>query len=451
MEFGFLIIGLLAGAAIGWFAAKFNSQKNEPDEKDESEQLKSELNQAQTKLQLVEQQQQNLESELSESDKSLQLEREKVLELNVKLSTREADFRNLEEKLKDQDSDLQKLQERFTLQFKDLANQIFEEKTKKFTDQNKTNLSEVLNPLKERITDFEKKVDESNKQNIERNTALREQIRGLKELNLQITKEAENLTKALKGGSKTQGNWGEVILESILEKSGLVKNREYFLQESHTSEDGRRYQPDVLIRLPENKNIIVDSKVSLLDYERFFNAEDESEKLGFLKNHLQSVRRHVKDLGNKEYHQIPGLTNLDFVLLFIPIEPAFALAMQEDQNLFNEAFEKNIVIVSTSTLLATLRTIASIWRQEYQNQNAQEIARQGGELYDKFVGFVDDLISLGKHMRTSQKSYEEAMKKLSEGRGNLVGRAERIKKLGARAAKTLPQNLLNRAEDENND
>jgi DNA recombination protein RmuC len=267
-------------------------------------------------------------------------------------------------------------------------------------------------------------------------------------MNQQITQEAKNLTQALKGSTKTQGGWGEFILENILEKSGLVKGREYKLQEVIYSEEGKRYQPDVVVCLPENKSIIIDSKVSLLAYEKYISDEDETRKQLCLKEHILSIRNHIRNLSSKSYQSLYQLESVDFVLMFMPVEPAFALAVQGDLSLFNDAFDKNIVIVSPSTLLATLRTVASIWRQEKQNLNALEIARQSGALYDKFHGFINDLIELGKRMGSVQKTYEEAMKKLYSGRGNLVSSVEKIKALGANTTKSLPQKLLDRLEDE---
>jgi DNA recombination protein RmuC len=271
-------------------------------------------------------------------------------------------------------------------------------------------------------------------------------------MNQQITQEAKNLTTALKGQSKTQGNWGEFILESILEKSGLVKGREYVVQESITAESGKRFQPDVIINLPENKSIIIDSKVSLVGYEKFVSEDDENQKQLGLREHINSIRTHIKSLSSKNYQNLYQLESLDFVLMFMPIEPAFAIAVQSDPLIFTDAFEQNIVIVSPSTLLATLRTISSIWRQENQNKNALEIARQSGEMLDKFAAFVDDLISVGKGLVSAKDNYDKAMNKLTEGRGNLIGRSEKIKKLGAKASKTLPPSILNRADiddDEN--
>jgi DNA recombination protein RmuC len=275
--------------------------------------------------------------------------------------------------------------------------------------------------------------------------ALRTEVKKLSELNTQITKEAENLAKAIKGDTKTQGNWGEFILERILEKSGLTKDREYRVQASFVTEEGKRYQPDVIVKLPDDKHIIIDAKVSLVSYEQFFNAEQASERALALKKHILSIRKHIKELSEKNYHSEYGLKGLDFVLMFIPIEPAFSLAVQHDLDIFNEAYEKNIVLVSPTTLIATLRSIANIWKHEYQNHNALEIAQQGGALYDKFVGFVEDLKHLGRQMDVAQKAYQEAMKKLYEGKGNLVRRAHNIKALGARTSKALDQNLVDRA------
>ena len=363
------------------------------------------------------------------------------------IRTEEAN-KNLQQKLTEQKSEVENLQEKFTKEFENLANKIFEEKGNKFTEQNKEKLSDILNPLGEQINKFEQKVEDTNKESIKGHASLKEQLQMLKEMNQQITQEAKNLTTALKGQSKTQGNWGEFILESILEKSGLVKGREYVVQESITAESGRRFQPDVIITLPENKSIIIDSKVSLVGYEKFVSSEDENEKQLGLREHINSIRSHIKNLSGKNYQNLYQLDSLDFVLMFMPIEPAFAVAVQSDASLFTDAFEMNIVIVSPSTLLATLRTISSIWRQENQNKNALEIARQSGEMLDKFASFVDDLITIGKGLVSTKDNYDKAMNKLTEGRGNLISRSEKIKKLGAKASKSLPTGVLNRADIE---
>ena len=436
MQIIWLISGVILGGLVGWFMAKSRSNTTNSSETD-----------IQNKLQLAEERYGMIAKELTEVKPELSTERNKSLALSNQLTKVETEHKNLQTKLEDQKAELEKLNERFAHEFKNLANEIFEEKSKKFTEQNKTNIHDLLNPLKEKIGEFQKKVEDSNKEGAERNASLVTQIKHLSDLNKQITKEAENLTKALKGDSKAQGNWGEVILERILEKSGLEKGREYETQVSETGDDGKRYQPDVVIRLPDNKHVIVDSKVSLTAYERFVNEENEADKLVQLKLHINSIKTHVKGLSEKSYQNLYGLDGLDFVLLFIPIEPAFTLAVQHDQDLFNDAYSRNIVIVSPTTLIATLRTIASIWKQEYQNKNAIEIARQGGALYDKFQSFTEDLISIGKHLNGTQKAYQESMKKLSEGSGNLVKRAEGLKKLGAKASKQMDERLLDRSED----
>lgn len=385
------------------------------------------------------------QQQLSETKEALTLAQDRYLALAQDLAKAEAINKSLQAKLDEQQQEVVTVQEKLTLQFKDLANTLLEEKSKKFTDQNKTQIESILKPLGERIQAFEQQVIQTNKESLERNVALRTEIKRLNDLNTQVTKEAENLAKAIKGDTKTQGNWGEFILESILEKSGLVKDREYIIQASFVTEEGKRYQPDVVVKLPDNKHLIIDAKVSLVSYEQFFNAEEETVKDVALKKHLQSIRRHIKELGEKNYQQQYDLKGLDFVLMFIPMEPAFSLAVQQDPTLFNEAYDKNIVIVSPSTLIATLRTIASIWKNEYQSQHALEIAHQGGALYDKFVSFVEDLKGIGRQVDATQKTYVEAMKKLYEGRGNLVKRAEKIKALGARTSKALDPQLVSRA------
>jgi DNA recombination protein RmuC len=386
------------------------------------------------------------EQQFEETKSTLTQAQTHELQLSTQLAKLETINSNLATQLTEQKQEVNKMEDKLSIQFKNLANELLEEKSKKFTDQNKVNLEAILKPLGERIQAFEKQVEQTNKEGLERNVALRTEITRLYTLNLQITKEAENLAKAIKGDTKTQGNWGEFILESILEKSGLVKDREYQIQASFVTEDGKRYQPDVIIKLPTEKHLIVDAKVSLVNYEQFFNTEEDEEKVIQLKKHLLSIRKHIDSLSEKNYQTQYSLKGLDFVIMFIPIEPAFSLVVQHDQAIFIEAYEKNIIIVSPSTLIATLRTISNIWRQEHQNQNALEIAQQSGALYDKFVGFIEDLKQVGKQLDITQKSYVEAMKKLYDGKGNLVKRVENIKSLGARATKSLDQQLLDRAQ-----
>ena len=429
MEIVFLIIGILIGTAASFFAVKYKYQSGSGK---------------------LEERNTITESNLAEAKDELESERAKVIELSSKLSSINTVNSSLEQKLSEQKKELDELQSKFAQEFENLANRILEEKSRKFTEQNKSNLDNILIPLQDRIKEFEKRVNDVYVNETKERASLAEQIRNLHELNQQMSKEANNLTRALKGDSKTQGSWGEFILESILEKSGLSKDREYSVQQTVKSEDGKNLRPDVIVNLPENKSMVIDSKVSLTAYEHYTSSDDETERARFLKDHITSIRNHIKRLSPKEYQKLYGLTSLDFVLMFIPIEPAFALAVQNDAGIFYEAFEKNIVIVSPTTLLATLRTIASIWKQEKQNANALEIAKQSGELYDKFVGFVEDLISLGNNLKQTKDNYDKAMNKLVEGRGNLVGRAENIKQLGANTTKSIPNTLLDRADNGEN-
>ncbi|WP_158973465.1 DNA recombination protein RmuC [Cellulophaga sp. L1A9] len=385
---------------------------------------------------------------LSDLDKN-ELRHEKEL-LGNQITRYQADLENLQLKHTEQKEEVEKLQEKFTKEFENLANKILEEKSSKFTEQNKENIKNILNPLQEKILLFEKKVDDSQKESVGMHSALKEQLATLQLQNLKITQEAENLTKALKGDSKMQGNWGELVLERVLEKSGLEKDREYSVQQSFTREDGSRVLPDVIINLPDGKKMIVDSKVSLTDYERYVNADD-SLKEKYLKDHINSLRRHVDQLSAKKYEDLYAMESPDFVLLFVPIEPAFAVAINNDNTLYNKAFEQNIIIVTPSTLLATLRTIDSMWNNEKQQRNALEIARQAGALYDKFEGFVSDLMKVGKKMDEAKVEYRGAMNKLVDGRGNIVTSIQKLKKMGAKAKKSIPDSLLKRASDNSDD
>jgi DNA recombination protein RmuC len=442
MDIIFLLIGLLIGAALGFFISKSRQGVGGNEEE------MNDLQQTRQQLSRSEESTRMLTEQLTRREAELKTEREEKLQLSSDLSKTNADYANLTKRLAEQKEELQQLQEKFTKEFENLANKILDEKSRKFTEQNKENIDQILKPLGEKIKDFEKKVQDNYDAENKEKASLKTEIHRLYELNQKMTTEAQNLTKALKGDSKTQGNWGEFILETILEKSGLMKDREYSVQQSFTTEDGRRLQPDVLINLPEGKTLIIDSKVSLVGYEKFYSAEDETLKLAALREHNLSIRNHIKGLSEKNYQNLYHIRSLDFVLLFIPIEPAFALSVQQDAQLFNDAFDKNIVIVSPSTLLATLRTVASIWRQENHNRNAVEIARKAGDLYDKFNGFVEDMIDLGKKLDGSKNTYVEAMKKLSEGRGNLVNRVQELKKMGAITSKNLPPALIERSEEE---
>lgn len=442
MEILFLLIGLLIGVVLGFFVSKSRQGVGaNTEELNDLQQTKQQLSRSEESSRL-------LNEQLAKREEELRLERAEKQQLSNELSKTKADYENIQQRLLEQKQELQQLQDKFTKEFENLANKILDEKSQKFTEQNKQNIDQILKPLGEKIKEFEEKVQKNYDTENKEKASLKTEIQRLYELNQKMTTEAQNLTKALKGDSKTQGNWGEFILETILEKSGLVKDREYSVQQSFTNEEGRRLQPDVLINLPEGKTLIIDSKVSLVGYEKFCSSEDETLKLAALREHNLSIRNHIKGLSEKNYQNLYQIKSLDFVLLFIPIEPAFALSVQQDAQLFNDAFDKNIVIVSPSTLLATLRTVASIWRQENHNRNAVEIARKAGDLYDKFNGFAEDMIDLGKKLDGSKATYVEAMKKLSEGRGNLVNRVQELKKMGAITSKSLPQALVDRSEEE---
>lgn len=430
MEVVAVVVGLLIGAVAGVLVYMLLTKAKN-----------------QTQLAVLNEQKSSTERLHEITKQELQATKTRHDELANRLSISLTENKNLQEKLQGQKEELELLQQKMQKDFELLANRILDEKSQKFVQKNDDVLKAILDPLKDRLREYEQRVSETHLQTEKERSALREQLKQLSDMSHRMSNEALNLTRALKGDNKTQGNWGEMILEKILEKSGLEKGREYEVQQSFINENGSRVQPDVLVRLPDSKTLIVDSKVSLTAYEKFMSSDDEAQKVLFLKEHILSFRTHVKGLSGKEYHKLYDIKTPDFVLLFVPIESAFALAVSNDNELYNDAFDKNIIIVSTSTLLATLRTVANIWKQEYQNQNSVEIARQGAELYDKFVSFTEDLIKVGQKMDESKKTYSEAMKKLSEGRGNLVKKAEDMRKLGLKASKQLPQPLIDRAED----
>ena len=441
----YFIIALIF-SLIGFFIGKLISKLNFEKEKTSLEKEKSTLEERAALLQQSKDMVEDNFIELQKEVKKQQLDKENLITLNTR---QDSENKNLQLKLEEHKKEVEQLQDKFSKEFENLANKILEEKSNKFTLQNKENLKIILNPLQEKIKVFEDKVDKTHKESIDYHAALRQQILGLKELNQQMSKETLNLTKALKGDNKMQGNWGELVLERVLEKSGLEKDREYFVQQSFTTDDGKRVLPDVVIHLPDHKKMVVDSKVSLVAYERFINEEDKVLKEQFLKEHIISLKKHIEQLSDKKYEDLYQIESPDFVLLFIPIEPAFAVALNSDNHLYNKAFEKNIVIVTPSTLLATLRTIDSMWNNEKQQRNALEIAKQAGALYDKFQGLLTDLVSIGKRIDDSKKEYSSAMNKLFDGRGNLINSVEKLKKMGAKAKKAIPEKIIERAKREN--
>ena len=380
-------------------------------------------------------------NDATEDLKTIQLEKEALIAAKTRLAT---ELKNSENEMQNNKEELNKIQEKFTKEFENLANKILEEKSTKFTEQNKLNITSILNPLKEKIEGFEKKVSESQKESVGMHSALKEQLNNLKDLNLQMSKEAINLTKALKGDSKAQGDWGETQLEILLEKANLAKDIHFTTQGGYRDEDGRLKKPDFIINLPDKRHLIVDSKVSLTNYEAYFNAEDEEQKKLHLKRHIESIRKHIKELSEKKYETLYEINTPDYVLMFVPIEPAYLLALNNNNQLYLEALDKNVVLVSTSTLLATLSTVSSMWRQENQKNNVLEIANHAGRLFDQFVNLTDDLIKVGTQLKTVQSSYDTSMKKLT-GKGNLVKKVEKIRELGAKTTKIMNKNLLDRA------
>ncbi|MCK5337835.1 MAG: DNA recombination protein RmuC, partial [Bacteroidales bacterium] len=350
--------------------------------------------------------------------------------------------RSMQEKYEHYQKEVDKLQEKFKLEFENIASKILKQNTLDFSVSNQKSINEVINPLRQKIEEFEKTVSETYQKGLKDQVDLKAEIKNLHELNTRLSEEANNLTRALKSDSKKQGNWGEMVLERLLERSGLTKGEEYLVQESYRNDKGEVIRPDVIIRLPENKHIIIDSKVSLKAYEAFIGAESEEQKTKFIKAHVESVREHVKELAGKSYQLTEKLDTPDFVLLFMPLESAFSLAIQEQSDLFSFAWERKIVIVSPTTLLATLMTVGSIWKHEKQTRNALEIARQGGRLYDKFVSFLGDLENLGRQIDRVQATYHEAHKKLGSGAGNIIGKVKILQELGAKTSKEIPQDYL---------
>jgi DNA recombination protein RmuC len=433
MEVVYLAVGLLLGFIVALLTFKLRTKNSDHE-------LISIRGEYEKTLAQLEERISNIQNEKGRLTSELEIYKNQNEQQLQRLAKAEVEFTNLREKLSTQKQEMEDLQKKFTTEFENIANKILEKNSEKFTATNQKNIGEVLNPLKEKILLFEKKVEDTYQKGLKDQTDLRAELKKLYDLNNKISEEANNLTKALKGDVKKQGNWGEVVLERILERSGLNEGQEgYQKQFSVTSDDGKRIQPDIVINLPDKKHIVIDSKVSLVAYEKAVNAADEDERIGFIKEHLISIKTHIKGLSEKHYQSAGKLNSPDFVLLFIPIEASFSIAVQEDQELFSFAWDLKVVIVSPSTLLATLRTIASIWQQENQTKNAIEIAKQGGALYDKFVGFISDMEGIGRNIDSTRKSYEQAMNKLQEGSGNLIRRAENIRKLGAKATKELPK------------
>jgi len=435
MEIVVGIAAFLAGLVVAFLALKGKLNA-----------LQQVANQAAVTQGVLEGQATQRERELEQLKGLLREAQTETLELTNALTKTETDYDHLKERLQEQGRELEQLREKFLQQFQSISNQVLMTNAEHFNKASSDNLERILMPLKERIKEFEAKVDQTYEKSLKDSISLKEQITQLASLNQQMSQDALNLTRALKGESKTQGNWGEYLLESLLEKSGLRKGVHYEREEVRQNDESRIYRPDVVVRLPDSKHLIIDSKMSLVAYEAYCSCEDDQQQEVYLRSHINSVRTHFTDLGRKNYHRLSGINSPDFVMMYIPLEPAFNLAVQHDHDIFTDAFDRNIVLVTTSTLLATLRTVAGVWRQEDQKRNVIRIAEESGKLYDKFVGFVDDLKTIGKHLENSQSSYNAAMNKLTDGKGNLIRRVEILRELGAKTSKTLDDNLLQEAK-----
>lgn len=443
MEILFLIIGLVVGLSIALLVYRI-LQKQVKELKANAEEI--------IPLKVMNQSSQSRQEEMQKDIIEYKLnieEKNKEIQGNIQLiaqyKTQNAAW---EEKLATQKEEILNLREELNKEFKLLANEILEEKTKKFSELNEEKIGNILNPLKEKIQTFEKKVDETYNNETREKASLREELKNIININKQMSVDAQKLTSALKGDTKVQGDWGEFQLELLLEKTGLQKGLHFFQQPNYKTEEGNNVRPDYIVNLPEDKNFIIDSKVSLTAYERYFNAEDENEKVVYLKQHLVSVQQHINDLGGKNYPNLYGINAPDFVFLFFALEPALTLALQNDPGLFDKALNKNVVLVSNSTLLASMRTVSFIWKQENQKHNVLEIAKESGRLYDKFVLFSEDLIQVGDRLKASKESYDAAMNKLSTSskKGDtIIGRMEKVKQLGANATKSIDPRLLNKA------
>lgn len=459
MENILIIVGITfsVGLLLGWILTKIQTNSKHNHIKEQLISVQKDFEFLQTKYSEQTINYQNTKEAYILANEKLLNKKEEIIEMiraekdEYLLAYEKAKIQNqfLVQELEMNQQNLENIQNKFTQEFENLATKILEEKSKKFTLQNQENIHQILQPLQEKIQLFENKVENTHKESIDYHAALRQQIVGLKELNEQMNKETINLTKALKGDVKTQGNWGELILEKVLEKSGLEKGREYFVQQSFVNDYGNRVQPDVIIHLPDQKKMIIDSKVSLTAYEKYINEDFEPTKTNHLKAHLDSIKRHITQLSDKNYHDLHQIECPDFVLLFIPIESAFAIALNEDVHLYTKAFEKNIIIVTPTTLLATLRTIDSMWTNQKQQNNAMEIAKQAGALYDKFVGFIGDMTEIGKKLQNTQVDYQNAINKLSTGKGNLITSVEKLKKMGAKAKKSLSETSITQINQNN--
>jgi DNA recombination protein RmuC len=421
-----ILIGALGGGAAVWFALSARSRAEQKSLADANTRLQADLTSARAEA-----------GQLNS----------RVTQLTGDLATANANLVHSEKRQQEVAQQIEQMQANNRTEFENIANRVLDDKTAKFTTQNQTNLTQLLDPLRQQIGEFKEKVEAVHTDDKLDRASLLFQIKSLKELNAQVTEDAKNLTLALKGDSKVQGDWGEMILERVLERSGLTKGVEFSVQENLKTDTGANVRPDVIINLPDKKHFVVDSKVSLTAYERYCSAQDPEERERALKQHAQSLRAHVQELANSSYESLYQITTPDFVFMFIPIEPALGVALQADSAIFNDAFDKKVILVTPSTLLVTLRTVEQIWKQEKQTRNALDIARKSGLLYDKFEGLYRDLLKVGDKLKEASAVHQEALDKLKTGRGNLFGKVEELKKLGAKAQKSLPDGVLEEAAE----
>jgi Uncharacterized protein conserved in bacteria len=439
MEYILVLFATVVGFLIAWFMASRKQNAVRATFEMQEKSLLEAKAEAEMQKSVALETLRNKAEEIQRLQQELTQQQEVANNRGMELAALKTSNENLKDRLEGQKTEIETLQKRLTAEFENIASKILKERSDEFSLSNHKNLSEILNPLKERILNFEKKVDETYDKELRDKISLREEVKKLTELNAKVSEEANNLTKALKGDVKKQGNWGEVILERVLERSGLTKGQEYEREEVIDGADMNVQRPDVIIHLPDNKHIIVDSKVSLVAYERLMSAETDEQRVTCLKEHINSLRSHVKLLSEKNYQNAQNINTPDFVLMFLPIEASFSVAVQGDNDIFAYAWERKIVIVSPTTLLATLRTISSIWKQENQTKNAQEIARLSGALYDKFIGFAEDMNKIKVNIDRTSSAYDDAMKKMKDGNGNIIRTAEKIKELGAKTgSKSLP-------------